>query len=117
MIFLKLNDSISKNKKGIILMILSSVFVSIGQLFWKLYYEYGIFCIIIGFSLYVSGAFLMLTAYKFGRLSVLQPILSFNYIFSLLLANYVLSELISITKIVGIIIIIFGIFMICAGDK
>lgn len=69
-----------------------------------------------GFLLYGIGAILMLIAYKYGSLSVLQPMLSFNYVFSILLAHYALNEEIMVSDVIGIIIIIAGTVLIGGGD-
>lgn len=108
-------ESIRKNKKGIILMLCSSLCVCIGQLFWKLSVNSNIY-LLTGFGLYGIGALLMLYAYKFGKLSVLQPIMSVNYIFSIVLAALVLKEKILWNSIVGIFIIIIGVVFIGGGD-
>ena len=76
-------ETLLQNKKGIVLMVASSVFVCFGQLFWKLSHEYGILLLFIGFVFYSVGALLMLIAYKYGKVSVLQPILSLNYVISI----------------------------------
>lgn len=110
-------ESIRKNKKGIVLMLLSSIFVCFGQLLWKLSADGNIVYLIIGFGLYGMGALIMLYAYKFGSLSVLQPMLSANYIFTILLATFVLHEEITILKIVGILIIILGVVLVGGGDN
>ena len=66
-------------KKGIGLMILSSVCSCIGQLCWKLFtLQTNTGWLFAGFFLYLIGALLMIVAYRFGKLSVLQPILSLN---------------------------------------
>lgn len=109
-------ESIKKNRTGIILMIISSLFVCIGQLFWKLSSEQGIIYMLIGFGLYGLGAIIMIIAYKFGSLSVLQPILSMNYIFTIFLAAIVLNEEITFSKIAGITIIIISVILIGGGD-
>ena len=72
---------------------------------------------LIGFGLYGIGALVMLYAYKFGSLSVLQPMLSANYIFTIVLAVAVLQEKITVFKIVGIIIIICGVILVGGGDS
>lgn len=58
----------------------------------------------------------MITAYKFGSLSVLQPILSLNYVISLFVGYYFLDESVSIQNLLGVIIIILGVFLIATGD-
>ena len=58
----------------------------------------------------------MIVAYRFGELSVLQPILSLNYILSIFLAVIILKEEITILKVIGVFVIITGVIMIARGD-
>lgn len=109
-------DSFKKNKKGILLMILSSICVCIGQLLWKISGIEGILFLIIGFGFYGFGALIMIIAYKFGSLSILQPMLSLNYVLSIILAKSVLNESITLLKVVGILIIMLGVILIGGGD-
>jgi undecaprenyl phosphate-alpha-L-ara4N flippase subunit ArnE len=109
-------NSFEKNKKGIMLIIISSICACIGQLFWKLSITNGMWILLLGFSFYGIGALVMLIAYKFGNLSVLQPMLSINYILSIFLARIFLNENITIARIIGIIIIIIGVIFIGVGD-
>jgi len=104
-------------KKGILLMILSSIFVCIGQLFWKLSVSTGVFIMLLGFLFYVLGALTMVIAYKYGKLSVLQPILSLNYVISIILAKFVLNEQISLLKYLGVLIVILGVILIAGGEN
>jgi uncharacterized membrane protein len=108
--------SIKKNRFGIMLMVFTSICVSVGQLFWKLSYDYGLLLLLLGFILYSIGALVMIYAYRFGRLSVLQPVLGFGYVLTVLLAHVVLQETLSIGRILGTILVIAGITMICGGD-
>ncbi len=111
-----MKESIKKNKKGISLMLLSSLFVCVGQLFWKLSSE-NVFYLFGGFGLYGIGAFVMLYAYKFGSLSVLQPMLSANYVFTIVLATIVLKEEMTVLKVLGVLVIILGVVFIGGGDE
>ena len=108
--------SILKNKKGIILMLLSSICVCIGQLLWKLSSSGNIILLISGFFFYGIGALIMIVAYRFGELSILQPMLSLNYVLSILLAVTILKEEITILKLAGVFIIIAGVIIIAGGD-
>lgn len=110
-------ESLKKNKKGIILMLISSLCVCIGQLLWKLQANGNVIFLLLGFVFYGLGALVMLYAYKFGSLSVLQPMLSANYIFTIILAVTVLNEQVTLTKGIGIIIIILGVILIGGGDE
>jgi len=110
-------NSIRQNKIGILLMVCSSIFVCLGQLLWKLAVSGSILLLIGGFALYGLGALVMIIAYKFGKVSVLQPILSLNYVLSVVLAATVLNEEITLKKVIGVLIIIAGVLFIAGGDK
>ena len=111
-----MKKSLKENGKGIVLMLVSSVCVCSGQLFWKLSSNEIIF-LFLGFALYGIGAIVMLIAYKFGSLSVLQPMLSFNYIFTVILAHIVLHEEIGNLTYIGIAIVFAGTILIGGGDN
>lgn len=110
-------ESFQKNKKGILLMLISSVCVCVGQLLWKLSAERGIMILLLGFCFYGVGALVMIIAYKYGKLSVLQPMLSLNYVLSIILAAVVLKEKITVLKCIGVLVIISGVIMIAGGDE
>lgn len=110
-------DSTSTSKKGIILMILSAFCACFGQLLWKLGTNEGIVYICIGFLFYGLGAMLMIIAYRFGKLSTLQPIQSINYILSVILGFIVFSEAITLGKVIGVACILLGVFTIARGEE
>jgi len=110
-------ESFQKNKKGILLMLVSSICACVGQLLWKLSAKQGIFVMLLGFCFYGAGAFVMLIAYRFGKLSVLQPMLSMNYALSIVLGAVLLREPVTILKCVGVLIIISGVTLIAGGDE
>ena len=103
-------ESFQKNKKGFLLMLVSSICVCVGQLLWKLSAAQGIIVMLVGFCFYGVGALVMIIAYKYGKLSVLQPMLSLNYVLSIFLAAAVL-------KSIGVLIIIAGVILIAGGDE
>ena len=98
-------------------MCISSVLVCVGQLMWKLATDGNIVLLLIGFGLYGLGALVMIYAYRFGSLSVLQPVLSLNYVFTILLSHFVLKEVITLSKVIGVLIIIIGVLLIAGGDE
>lgn len=104
--------SLKENRKGILLMICSSLCVCFGQLLWKIGVQNSAWLLFFGFALYAIGALVMLVAYKFGQLSVLQPMLSMNYIFALLLAITILNETVTPLKLIGILIITMSVILI-----
>ena len=95
----------NKHNLGIALMIVSSCCVCMGQLLWKLSINGKWFNLFFGFLLYGTGFVLMITAYKYDNVSKLQPILSINYVFAVLLGYFVFGESITIYKLMGIVII------------
>lgn len=101
--------------QGIIIMIMSAIFTSIGQLFWKLALSEINFYLLSGFICYGCGAIFMIIAFSKGDISILHPLMSIGYIISMILASMVLKETISIMKLLGIIIIIGGIYIIARG--
>lgn len=109
-------ESFKKNKYGILLMGIASICVCVGQLLWKLSVNEGLLLLILGFAFYGLGAIVMLMAYKFGSLSVLQPMLSLNYVLSIILAATILNEEITLMKVIGVLIIIVGVILIGGGD-
>ena len=110
-------ESIKKNKVGIVIMLLAALFACIGQLCWKLASIHGIIFALVGFALYGIGAVLMILAYRFGSVSVLQPLLGTNYVLSVILGFFVLGETVTVTKIIGIVIITAGVIFIAGGDE
>lgn len=107
---------------GIILIILTALVTSLGQFAWK----YSSSCdgslklimTIAGFAIFgVSGA-LMIISYRFGELSIIQPLLSIGFVFSLVLGKIFFNEEHSIFKYIGIAVILVGVFILArAGTK
>lgn len=98
-------------------MLVSSLCVCFGQMFWKIGANGNWLILLGGFALYGIGALSMMVAYRFGNLSVLHPMLSMNYIFTIIIARFILGENITLIKLAGTLIIIFGVVMIGGGDN
>ena len=98
-------------------MIISSICACVGQLLWKLSADQGIIIMLLGFCFYGVGALVMLVAYRYGKLSVLQPMLSLNYVLSIILGAAILKESVTALKCIGVIIIICGVVLIAGGDE
>ena len=98
-------------------MIASSVFVSFGQMFWKMFHTEGVWALILGLVLYAGGAGIMIVAYKYGKLSVLQPMLCLAYVFAIFIAVFLLNEAMTPLRLAGIIVIIAGVILIGGGDS
>ena len=111
-----MRESFERNKKGIALMLAASLCAGVGQLLWKLAAEKGILFMLAGFCVYGVGALLMLYAYRFGKLSVLQPMLSMSYVLSIVLAAMILKESVTVLKCAAIAVIIAGVVLVAGGD-
>ena len=98
-------------------MSVSSVCACVGQLLWKLSADKGMLVMLLGFCFYGAGALIMLIAYRYGKLSVLQPMLSLNYVLSTALGALVLQENVTLQKCIGVPVLITGIVLIAGGDE
>ena len=59
---------------------------------------YNVVYLMGGFAIYAVGALSMILAYRYGELSVLQPINSMSYVFLTILAVLILHEAIPLNK-------------------
>ncbi|GAM14281.1 hypothetical protein SAMD00020551_2430 [Mesobacillus selenatarsenatis SF-1] len=50
----------------------------------------------------------MMVAFRYGKLSVLHPLMSISYVLAILLGQWFLQEALSLINYVGILFIIFG---------
>lgn len=112
-----ISKSLKKNRIGISLILISSIFTTFGQYFWKISHMNNTIFILIGFLLYGIGAVGMIIAFKYGSFSVIHPMMSMGYIFIMLLGYYFLNETINLEKIVGVVVIMLGVALIGVGDE
>lgn len=110
-------NSLKKNKIGILIMIIAALFTAFGQFFWKLSDGKNLYFLLLGFLCYGIGAVGMIIAFRFGSFSVIHPMISVGYIFSLVIGYYYLSEVINGMKLTGILLILSGVIMLGAGDE
>ena len=125
-------ESLKKNKKGIMLMLVSALSLAVGQLLWKfadlsdIGTKIGSFSGIVslilaiapGFIVYAIGALVMTIALGSGELSVLQPVNSMSYVFTLILsAIFLPQEKITVLMVIGVFVIMAGVVMIGGGSK
>jgi len=102
---------------GILLMLLCSACLCLGPLVWKLMPGYNLVYLLGGFAVFGIGALSMILAYRYGELSVLQPINSMSYVFSAIIAAFVLAEKISPIHIIGIVLIMSGVVVIGLNSR
>jgi drug/metabolite transporter (DMT)-like permease len=108
--------SIKKNQVGILLILISSITLAIGQFYWKISSGHLLIPLLFGFAIYIIGAISMIFAYRYGSFSVLHPMMSFSYVFAFILGFFFLNEVASMAKIGGLVLIIIGIVLIGGGD-
>jgi undecaprenyl phosphate-alpha-L-ara4N flippase subunit ArnE len=105
-----------KTIKGILLMLLCSFCLCLGQLVWKLMPGFNWLYLLSGFAIFGLGAVLMIISYRYGELSVLQPINSMTYVYSLFLGYFVFYEEITVFKIAGVVAIMTGVILLGHGS-
>jgi drug/metabolite transporter (DMT)-like permease len=114
-----------ENTKGIVYALICTIIVSVAQILLKLgseSFEISIsqiynFPLILGGLLYVSGAFILIKAFKYGEMSVVYPVMALSYVFVTLLSFKYLGEMVSRQKFFGIFVIIIGVFLIGKGGR
>lgn len=99
---------------GVVLMLACAVCLCTGQFIWKRYD--GLLPLIIGFGVYGLGALSMLCAYRFGSLSMLQPINSVSYVIAAILGSIFFNETITAGKVIGIASTMVGVFLLARGE-
>ncbi len=124
-------ESLKRNWKGMVLMLISALTLAIGSFLWKMadlsdiatavtsiQGLWGIFIKILpGFIVYVIGAAVMTIALGYGELSVLQPMNCMSYVFALIISSLFLTEPITPLSIAGIVVIIAGVITIGGASK
>jgi glycosyltransferase involved in cell wall biosynthesis len=105
-----------RNHISILLMLLCAACLCLGQFVWKIMPGYNLLYILGGFAIYAAGALSMIFAYRYGELSVLQPINSMSYVFSTIIAMLILHETVTVINMAGIVLIISGVIVIGANS-
>ena len=110
--------------KVLILIILCTIFTSLGQIFWKLgVSNFSLMEIltnvnlILGFVFYGVGLILLVSALKFGDLSLLYPFIALGFVWVALISHFFLGEGLNLIKSLAIIVIIAGVSLIGYGGR
>jgi uncharacterized membrane protein len=107
--------------QAILLSLLCAVLAALGQTFFKMgaaevstSYSDWIFNweVIFGMGVYGTSAVLFIVALKYGRLSILYPIIATSYIWVTLLSAYVFGESVTYVNWIGIAMITCGVTLI-----
>jgi len=106
---------------AIISIVLATIFTTTGQLLWKYgvtgienasFLEYINIPIIFGCISYALASILMIIALKFWELSKVHPFLALGFVWVTLFAPIFLSEILSFSRVIGVILIIAGVVFI-----
>ncbi|EOL44188.1 EamA family transporter [Enterococcus caccae] len=108
-------DAKNKQQKlslGIVLILIAATLSSLGQLAWKFGADgtgsYAIILYIVGFIAAGAGMFFMMAAFRYGEVSILQPMMSLGFALSIVLGALFLNESITWYKLIGTGFIIAG---------
>jgi undecaprenyl phosphate-alpha-L-ara4N flippase subunit ArnE len=70
-----------------------------------------------GYSLYGLFTITLTLALRDGELSILYPVISLTYVWVTILSSLVFKEVLTITKVVGISVIVAGVAVLGMGDR
>ncbi|WEV45685.1 EamA family transporter [Streptococcaceae bacterium ESL0687] len=108
---------VNENKRivGYLLVLLAALASSLGQLAWKLGAEstsglQATLMTVLGFVLAGAGMIVLMASFRYGEVSILQPMMSIGFAFSVFFGYLFLGESISLNKILGVLFIVAGAF-------
>ncbi|MGY3765988.1 EamA family transporter [Vagococcus vulneris] len=118
----KLNQKNRYNLKlAIILIITAAVCSTFGQLIWKISAEKhgGVSTVdyILGLTLSGVSLVFMMLSFRYGQISILQPMMSLGFCLSMILGYLFLNESLSLFKILGVFFIVLGAFILGKRGK
>lgn len=70
-----------------------------------------------GYGLYGFSTILLVLALRDGELSILYPVISLTFVWVTFLSSIIFKEALSLTKILGISIIVAGVAVLGSGNK
>ncbi len=115
--------------KGIILMLACTAFTAIGQILLKkgtallnmsklsLYSILFNYSLVLGIFFYGIATLLLIMALRHGKLNVLYPIVSLTFVWVIILSFIFLQEPLSFFKVLGTLVILYGVFLITRHGK
>ncbi|MGO2083375.1 EamA family transporter [Vagococcus sp.] len=97
---------------AIILILFAATGSSLGQFVWKIGVDSegikSVVLYLLGFILSGVGMVLLMLSFRFGEVSILQPMMSIGFALSVFLGALFLHELVTPAKLLGIFLIILG---------
>lgn len=116
--------NLKQNKKAILLIIICTIFTSIGQILMKIGSENTSsfleiitnIPLILGFVSYGIGAVLLIISLKNGELSLVYPFIALSFIWVSILSIYLFNEHVSVLNWLGLTAILVGVSLIGYGS-
>lgn len=106
------NNKQRKLSLGIMLIVIAATLSSLGQLAWKFGADstgnYALILYVVGFIAAGAGMFFMMAAFRYGEVSILQPMMSLGFALSIVLGAIFLNEQITWYKLLGTAFIVAG---------
>lgn len=96
---------------AIMLIAIAALLNSLSQVLWKIGEMgtlKGIIILILGLLLSGAGMIFMMVSFRFGEVSILQPMMSIGFAFSIVFGYFFFDEAITTNKLLGTLIIIVG---------
>ncbi|MEM3370558.1 MAG: EamA family transporter [Candidatus Woesearchaeota archaeon] len=112
--------------KALLFVILCTFFTSAGQILYKMAASnlsanilliLGNVPLILGFISYFIGAALLITALRYGELSVVYPVISTGFVWVSILSSKLFGDVIGRWRLVGISLIILGVVLMGFGSS
>lgn len=114
-------QNISKSKRGLIVILICTVLISLSQVLWKMgvdsdaqsfFHKLMNVYVILGGFFYFLAAGGLVAAFRDGELSVLYPVVSLSFVWVSIMSLLVLEESLSAMDCLGITSIVCGVSII-----
>lgn len=96
---------------AILLICMAATLNSLSQVFWKIgdmQSLKGILIVLLGLVISVAGMVFMMISFRFGEVSILQPMMSVGFALTMVFGSLFFAETITLNKLIGTILIIVG---------
>lgn len=100
-----------------LLMTISQLFFKSGSINIVSIYDFFNIYLILGLFFFGLASLLFLYSLKKTDLTVVYPVMSTYYVWSILASPFFFSDEIGLSKVSGVIIIIFGVYLVSKGEE
>jgi drug/metabolite transporter (DMT)-like permease len=111
---------------AIVLILLATLLISVGQALFKLTSDnlemtimgtIGNYFLWIALVVFFISGLMLISAFKYGELSTLYPVISTSYVWVILISIFFFKEHVNLLEWVGIGVIIVGVILVGVGSK